>query len=38
VAQVLVAALQQGAAADKVLEIVASPTAPELPRDKWFAV
>ncbi|KAF6252548.1 pyridine nucleotide binding protein [Scenedesmus sp. NREL 46B-D3] len=38
VAEVLVAALQQPAAANMVLEIVSSPTAPELPQDKWFDV
>jgi hypothetical protein len=38
VAEVLVAALQQPAAANMVLEIVSSPTAPELPQDKWFNV
>jgi len=38
VAQVLVAALQQGAADNKVVEIVSSPSKAELPEDKWFAV
>jgi hypothetical protein len=33
-----VAALQQPAAAGRVLEIVASPAAPALPRDAWFRV
>ncbi|KAI8476043.1 MAG: hypothetical protein J3K34DRAFT_477309 [Monoraphidium minutum] len=38
VAQVLVATLQQPAAAGKVVEIVASPSAPPLPREQWFAL
>ena len=38
VAQVLVAALSQPAAADKVVEIVSNPSAPQLPQDQWFAV
>lgn len=38
VAAVLVAALRQPLAADKVVEIVAAPDAPELPEDAWFAV
>lgn len=37
VAEVLVAALSDGAAAGKVVEIVASPDAPPLPRERWFA-
>jgi len=37
VAEVLVAALQQDAAQNKVVEIVASPNAPVVPEDKWFA-
>jgi hypothetical protein len=37
VAQVLVAALRQPAAANKVLEIVASPSSPVLPEDKWYS-
>jgi hypothetical protein len=38
VAEVLVAALQEPSASGKVVEIVSSPVAPALPRDKWFAV
>jgi len=38
VAQVLVAALRQPAAANKVVEIVSSPNGPELAEEKWFAV
>eukprot|EP00775_Hariotina_reticulata_P003818 gene3818-4076_t len=38
VAEVLVAALGQPAAANKVVEIVASRAAPELPGDQWFSV
>uniref|UniRef100_A0A383WCG6 NAD(P)-binding domain-containing protein n=1 Tax=Tetradesmus obliquus TaxID=3088 RepID=A0A383WCG6_TETOB len=38
VAEVLVAALQQPAAANMVLEIVSSPSAPQLPKEKWFNV
>jgi hypothetical protein len=38
VAEVLVAALRQPAAANKVVEIVASRTAPELQADQWFNV
>jgi hypothetical protein len=38
VAEVLVAALTEPAAKGKVLEVVSSPSAPPLPRDKWFAV
>jgi hypothetical protein len=37
VAQVMVAALRQPGAANKVVEIVASPSSPDLPEDKWFA-
>lgn len=38
VAEVLVASLSDPAASGKVVEIVASPSAPPLPRDQWFAV
>jgi hypothetical protein len=38
VASVLVAALAQPAAANKVVEIVGTPTAPALAADKWFDV
>jgi hypothetical protein len=38
VASVLVAALAQPAAVNKVVEIVGTPTAPALAADKWFDV
>jgi hypothetical protein len=38
VAEVLVAALRQPAAANKVVEIVSSPSAAEVPEGKWFEV
>lgn len=38
VAEVLVAALRQPAAANKVVEIVSNPDAPELPEEQWFSV
>jgi len=38
VAEVLVAALRQPAAGNKVVEIVSSPDGPDLAEDKWFAV
>lgn len=36
VAEVMVAALRQPAASDRVVEIVASPAAESLPEDQWF--
>jgi hypothetical protein len=38
VAEVLVAALLDPAARGRVVEIVASPAAAPLPREKWFSV
>lgn len=38
VAEVLVAALRQPAAANRVVEIVSSPSAAEVPEGKWFEV
>jgi len=35
---VLVAALSDPAAANRVIEIVSSPSAPVLPRESWFSV
>jgi hypothetical protein len=38
VANVLVAALRQPGSANQVVEIVSSPSAAEMPEDKWFNV
>lgn len=38
VAEVMVAALRQPAAANKVVEIVSNPEAAELAEEQWFAV
>jgi hypothetical protein len=38
VAEVCVEALIQNSGANKVVEIVASPSAPKLPAEKWFDV
>lgn len=37
VAAVVVAALTDPAASNRVVEVVASPSAPAVPRDQWFA-